>query len=98
MCSFLQSINRSAEECGSGEIYQSRTLKTQVRQSAEVGVIVAPPHLFPPFRGGEVRVGRLNHFIAVEKLVPMPLFASEGLTAAQQMCSLSQKKPGVAHG
>ncbi|MAK61796.1 MAG: hypothetical protein CMK09_12520 [Ponticaulis sp.] len=72
MCSLLQSINRSAEECGSGEIYLSRTLQTQVRTSAEVGVTVVPPQLDIPFRGYLLRVGRQTHLTEVRKLVPMP--------------------------
>ena len=81
MCSLLQSINRSAEECGSGEIYLSRTLQTQLRTSAEVGVTVVPPQLDIPFRGYLLRVGRQTHLIAVAKrMVPMPRFLVWGET------------------
>lgn len=36
--------------------------------------------------------------VTLSILVPMPLFASGGQTAAQLLCSLSQKIQGVAHG
>lgn len=98
MCDVLQSINRSAEECGSGEIYRSRTLQTQLRTSAEVGVTVGPPQLDIPFRGYLLRVGRPTHVTELRKLVPMPLFASGGQTADGLLCSLSQKIWSGLHG
>ncbi len=95
MCDVLHLNNQGAVKWRSGEVSTSEDM---VRQGAQVGVNVVPHHLFPPFRGGEVRVGRQTHFIEVAKLVPMPRFSKWGQTAAQLFLSLSQKIRGVAHG
>ena len=78
MFDVLHSIKAGAARWRSGEVSTSEDM---VRQGAEVGVNVVPHHLFPPFRGGEVRVGRQTHLIAVAKrMVPMPRFLVWGET------------------